>query len=212
MKIALFGAGGVIGSRILHEALERGHLVTAVVRDLLLFNVRHPELRVVQGDATNAESVAKAVEGHDAVVSSVGPGPNGDPAVVVQAAHALLDGCRQAGVKRLLVVGGAGSLMAGNGMQLMDTPMFPVEYMPIARAHRDALNIYRDEKKIEWTFLSPPTEIAPGPRTGTYRANGDSLIADAHGKSQITTEDFAVAVVDELERPKHKRQRFTVAY
>jgi putative NADH-flavin reductase len=97
-------------------------------------------------------------------------------------------------------------------MQLMDTPMFPVEYMPIARAHRDALNIYRDEKKIEWTFLSPPTEIAPGPRTGTYRANGDSLIADAHGKSQITTEDFAVAVVDELERPKHKRQRFTVAY
>ena len=150
---------------------------------------------------------------HDAVVSAFNykPGVN-PPSTIVEVTTPLLNGLKQAGVKRLLVVGGAGSLEVSPGVQLVDTPSFPEAYKPAALAQRDALKVYQQEKNIQWTYLSPAAEIAPGERTGSFRTGGDQLLTDASGKSFISMEDFAVAVIDELETPMHVRERFTVGY
>jgi hypothetical protein len=124
----------------------------------------------------------------------------------------LLNGMKQAHVKRLIIVGGAGSLEVSPGVQLVDTPNFPPDYRDAALAHREALRIYQKEKDIEWTYLSPAAEIAPGERTGNFRTGTNQLITDAQGKSFISMEDYAVAILDELENPKHIRERFTVGY
>ncbi len=202
MKIAIFGAGGTIGKRIAAEARSRGHTVTALGR---------------AARVTEAESVARAVAGHDAVVSAVGPGlgPSAQaPDVLSRAAHALLVGLKTAGVRRLVVVGGAGSLEVAPGRQLVDEPEFPAAWRPVALAHRDALIVYRAHRDpdVDWTYVSPPALIEPGARTGKYRIGGDQLLVDATGESRISAEDYAVAVVDELERPKNVRKRITVAY
>ncbi len=202
MKIALFGAGGTIGQRIATEARSRGHTVTGLGRD---------------ANVTDAESVARAVAGHDAVVSAVGPGfgPNAQPPdMLSKAARALLAGLKMAGVKRLVVVGGAGSLEVAPGKQLVDQPEFPAAWKPVALAHRDALDVYRAQRDpdIAWTYISPPAFIEPGVRTGKYRIGGDQLLVDARGESRISAEDFAVALVDELENAKNARKRITAAY
>ena len=217
MKVALFG-GGMIGQRVAREALARGHTVTAIVRDPARFNANFGDLTdkgltVAQGDARDAKSVAEAAAGHDAVVSAVGPSGGQPPAMLVETARALLAGLAEAGVRRLIVVNGAGSLEVAPGQQLLDTPQFPAAWQPVARAHRDALEAMRASgADLEWTALSPAALIAPGERTGAYRSGGDQLITDAQGESRISAEDYAVAVVDELETPRHPRQRFTVAY
>jgi putative NADH-flavin reductase len=216
VKIVLFGATGNVGARIAREARRRGHDVVGVVRDPSAVQAPAPGVSLVAGDATDAAGVAAVARGADAVVSAISPRPNprGLPAPsLVDAARALMAGLRQAGVKRLLVVGGAGSLEASPGKALVDSPSFPAAYKAEALGQRDALQLLRAEAgDLEWTYLSPAVEIGPGERTGRYRTTGDRLLADAQGKSTITFEDYAVALLDELERPKRVRQRFGVAY
>jgi putative NADH-flavin reductase len=216
MKLVIFGATGNVGRRIVAEAVDRGHEVVGVVRDPAA--VQSPDSRVVlaKGDATDAESIARLVRGADAVVSAISPRPNarGLPAPSLAAnARALIKGLRSAGVKRVLYVGGASSLEVAPGKALADTPDFPEIYREEAREGREALAVFRNEAKgLDWTYLSPAAEIAPGNRTGKYRTTGDKLLVDDKGKSYITFEDYAVAVLDELERPQHVAKRFGVAY
>ena len=216
MKIVLFGATGNIGQRVTAEALQRGHSVTGVVRDPEKVKSPDTRVRLVQGDATDAASVARISKGADAIVSAISPRPNprgrGAPSLAL-AAKALIRGARDAGVKRLLVVGGAGSLEVAPGKRLMDAPGFPDAYKAEAKEGADSLDVLRGEGRgIDWTFLSPAAEIGPGSRTGHYRTTGDEFLADTKGHSRISYEDYAVALVDELERPKHKGKRFGVAY
>src|SRR2546425_36209 len=170
MRIALFGAGGMIGRRILEEALRRPQEVTAVVRDPPRFSGPADRVAVVQGDVVDAASVAAAVRGHDAVISAVGPAHTADarPQMLVDAARALTAGLPRAGVRRLLVVGGAGGLEGPPRGQLVDTPEFPTAWRPVALAHRDALAVYRAAPPgLDWTYLSPAALIEPGKRIGT---------------------------------------------
>ncbi len=212
MKIALFGATGTLGARILAEALERGHTVTAIARNPAGVSLTHPRLSAQAGDALKADEVAKAVAGHDAVVSAIGPKlPGDDPLMLVEAARSLHEGLKEAGVKRLVVVGGAGSLEIAPGKLLMDTPEFPAAWRPLAAAAYEALKAYRAMSDLDWSYLSPAAFIEPGKRTGAYRTGGDQLVTDPAGKSYISAEDFAVALLDEIEQPKHLRARFTVA-
>jgi putative NADH-flavin reductase len=213
MKIGVFGAGGRIGSRIVDEALNRGHEVTAIVREPENYTKEALHLRVTKGNLFDSQDVETAVYDQDAVVSAFNykPGVN-PPSTIAEIATPLLNGLKQAGVKRLLVVGGAGSLEVSPGLQLVDAPNFPEAYKPSALAHREALKIYQKEKDIEWTYLSPSAEISPGERTGKFRTGKDQLLTDANGRSWISMEDYAVAVVDELENPMHIRERFTVGY
>jgi putative NADH-flavin reductase len=208
MKIALYGAGGMIGSRILREALSRGHAVTLVVRDRRKLVPPTGRVLVVEGDVLDPGSVAAAVKGQEAVLSAVGPTPE----IITGAARSLIEGLTRAGVRRLVVVGGAGSLEVAPGVLLLQTPDFPAEYAAVAKAHAVALTTFRQNATLEWTFLSPAAMIQPGARTGVFRLGGDQLLVDAAGESRISAEDFAVAFVDEVEKPAHIRRRFTVAY
>jgi putative NADH-flavin reductase len=216
MKIVLFGATGNIGQRIIAEALRRGHSVTGVVRDPAAVGSPDARVTLVQGDATDAESVAKVARGADAIVSAISPRPNarGLPAPSLSAAaKALLAGAKRAGVARVLAVGGAGSLEVAPGKRLMDAPGFPDAYKAEAKEGADSLDVYRKlGAGVDWTFLSPAAEIGPGERTGKYRTTGDQFLADAKGHSRISYEDYAVALLDELEQPKHAGARFGVAY
>lgn len=193
MKTVLYGATGTIGRRIAAELKARGH-----------------DVRTPQRDVLDPASVAEAATGADAVLSAYGPGISGRVGNVVEAARSLVDGARQAGIRRLIVVGGAGSLKAG-GRDLIDSPQFPAELRPIAQAHRDALAVYQ-ASGLEWTFYAPAALIAPGERTGKYRTGGGDLITDESGQSRISAEDYAAAFVDELETPRYVGKLATVAY
>jgi len=215
MKIVLFGATGHVGQRIVAEALRRGHEVVGVVRDPSRAQSPDPRVTLVQGDATDAASVATVVRGADAVVSSVSPRPGttGQAPTMVDTARALIAGLREAGGRRLVVVGGAGSLEVAPGVALVDTPDFPEAYKPESLDGRDALNVYRaDAQGLDWTFISPAIVIQPGERTGRYRTTSDQVLADESGNSIISYEDYAVALLDELENPRHVGARFGVAY
>ena len=216
MKLVLFGATGNVGRRIAAEALRRGHDVVGVVRDPSAVSSPDPRIELVQGDATNAERIAEIVRGSDAVVSAISPRPN--PRGLPQPrlpdnARALIAGLRKAGVRRVLYVGGGSTLEIAPGRQLLDEPNFPPEYKAEALEGREALGIWRTEAAgLDWTFLSPAIEIGPGERTGKYRTTDETMLFDANGKSFISFEDYAVAVLDELERPQHVGRRFGVAY
>jgi hypothetical protein len=208
MKVVLYGASGMIGSRILNELISRGHQVIAVVRDTS--KVRLPGVAVRAGDVLDAKSVAETAKGADAVISAYAPPANG-PEKVVDATRTLVAALRQAGVRRFLMVGGAGGLEVAPGHQLVDTAEFPEAVRPVAVAHRDALKVL-EGSDLDWTNLSPAALIQPGARTGKFRLGKDGLITDGKGESRISAEDYAVALVDELEKPEHVRQRFTLAY
>jgi putative NADH-flavin reductase len=213
MNIAIFGATGWIGGTVTREALHRGHEVTAVVRDPGRLELEHSRLAVVIGDATDTDVIATAVAGHQAVAASIGGSREGNHSVVPAAAQALLAGLSQAGVKRLVWVGGAGSLEVAPGVRLIDTPQFPDDWKAGASAQVEALEVFRTYTgSVEWTYLSPAARLEPGTRTGRYRTGGDQLLTDDEKQSRISVEDYAVAFIDELERPAHLRQRFTVAY
>ncbi|MGB6067891.1 MAG: NAD(P)-dependent oxidoreductase [Desulfomonilaceae bacterium] len=211
MKLIVFGATGKLGSRIVKEALERGHQVTAVVRDATRFQDSHERLTAAIGDVTDAASVAAVVTGHDAVISAVGPTRNSRPELVVDAARALIDGLTRAGIRRVVVGGGAGSLEVSPGVQLVDTPDFPKEWLDIALAHRDALDVIR-AADLDWTYISPAAFLQPGERTGKYRIGTDQLLTDEKGESRISMEDVAIAFLDEVEKPRFVRRRMTAAY
>jgi putative NADH-flavin reductase len=210
LKIALFGSTGRIGTRILNEALGRGHKVTAIVRDASQQTVKRPNLEYKTGDVLKPESVAIATKGSDAVISAYGPGA-GDANQIVTAAQALVEGVGTNHPMRLIVVGGAGSLEVSPGVQLVDTPDFPPAYKKLALAHRDALEIIR-KAPFDWTYVSPSAEIDEGSRTGHFRTGANQLLIDPGGQSRISMEDFAVAILDEVEKPKFSRARFTVGY
>ncbi|EOA06673.1 NADH-flavin reductase [Herbaspirillum frisingense GSF30] len=203
MKIALIGASGNVGSRIVDEALRRGHNLVAIARDAGKIAQR-TGVTVVAADVKDATSLASAIKGADVVVSS--------GRFTSFGAADLLPAVKAAGVKRLAIVGGAGSLEIAPGKALIDTPEFPEEYKPEAAGGRDFLNVLRGEQALEWTFLSPSALFIAGERTGQFRLGQDQLLVGADGKSWISYEDFAVALLDELEQPKHVRARFTVGY
>lgn len=208
MNVVLFGATGMIGSRVLKELVSRGHKVTAVVRDPSRVS-NEANVQTVKGDVLNPAEVAEAVKGSDAVISAYGPGQN--PRAIVDATRALIAGLKQAGVRRFIEVGGAGSLFVAPNLRLIDAPNFPAEYKEIAQTHADALEVLR-RADLDWTYFSPAALIQPGERTGKFRLDKDMLVADESGNSHISAEDYAIALVDELENPKHIRQRFTIGY
>ena len=213
MKIALFGATGNIGSRILDEALQRGHEVTAIVRDPSKLSVADPKLQIASGNITDANSYLSAVRGVDTVVVSVSPRGNTSGADLVTLANDLLAGLPAAGVKRLVWVGGAGTLEVAPGVRAVDTDSFPAEYKAEALALGDVLGVLRaSSADIDWTFISPPFAIAPGERTGQYRLGGDQPLFDAQGNSRISNEDYAVALLDRVEKNDAPRKRITVGY
>lgn len=213
MKIALIGATGFVGSALLKEALDRGHEVTAIVRHPEKLSP-HAKLRAQKGDVYNADEVARLVAGHHAVISAFNPGW-GNPDIYnlqVKGTQAIINGVKKAGITRLLFVGGAGSLEVKPGVQALDLPGFPAEYEQGALATREALNMLRKESTLDWSFLSPSADLAPGQRTGKFRLGTDQMLSDANGQSRISTQDYAIAMIDEVEKPTHIRKRFTVGY
>ena len=202
MKIALIGATGNVGSRILSELVRRGHAVTAIVRHPEKVPAR-PEVEARKGDVSDGKALSALLAGHEAVISSVRFTAS-DP-------RTLIESVRASGVDRYIVVGGAGSLEVAPGMKLIDSPDFPKEYKPEAAAGGAFLDLLRQERELNWTFVSPSALFVPGERTGKFRLGKDELISDEQG-SRVSFEDFAVALVDELEKPAHPRARFTVGY
>ncbi|MCX4783812.1 NAD(P)-dependent oxidoreductase [Streptomyces sp. NBC_01264] len=214
MNILLFGASGHIGSAIAGELLSRGHAVTGVTRTGEIAGNGHEGLKVIAGDATSADTVAELSAGYDAVASAVGPklGVDDDHKIIVGAANALIEGLTRSGVRRVVVLGGAGSLEVSPGVKVIDNPNFPAMWKQNALAQSEALALYRQAGSLDWTFISPAAQIEPGERTGTYRVGGEQLLVDAEGKSQISIADYAVAFADELERGDAIQARITVAY
>lgn len=214
MKLAIIGASGFVGSALLDEALQRGHVVTAIVRNPEKITITNPSLTVQQGDVSDANAVAQLVAGHDAVLSAYNAGWT-NPTFYddyLKASEAVEKGTQQAGVKRLLVVGGAGSLEVSPGVQLVDTPQFPAEWKTGATAARDYLNILRQNTILDWTFVSPAINLAPGERTGTFRLGTDQPVFNEKGESAISVTDLAVAILNEIEQPQFSQKRFTVGY
>lgn len=209
MKVVLYGATGRAGSRILNELLSRGHQVTAAVRDPQ--NTSLPAgVQVIQGDLSDSEKIAQTIRGTDAVISAYGPPPD-QVSLLLDTTKTLLQGLEKAGNPRFLMVGGAASLEVAPGVQLLDSGHLPEEWRPIATAHRDALQLLR-ASNANWTYLSPAGFFEPGERTGKFRLGKNELIANEKGDSRISMEDYAIALVDELEKPQHLRQRFSVGY
>ncbi|HBW18395.1 MAG: NAD(P)-dependent oxidoreductase [Streptosporangiaceae bacterium] len=213
MNVLLFGASGAIGCAIAGELVRRGHAVTGVTRTGTPLDDLPVE--VIIGDAADPDSVARLAAGRDAVVSAVGP--RRDPAEdaeqsLLGAARGLVAGLRRAGVRRLVVVGGAGSLEVSPGERLVDTPGFPRAWRPAALAHADALDVFAAADDLDWTYISPAAQIGPGERTGKFRVGGDQLLRDEAGHSLIAIPDFAIAVADAIESGGPARQRISVAY
>lgn len=202
MKVTVLGASGRAGSQITQELADRGHQVLAVARNPDAI-ARLADVTPVAGDASDPAALARLIHGSDAVVSALH---------FDVLAETLLSAIKQAGIERLLITGGAGSLEVSPGVQLIDTPDFPEEAKPYVRGGIAFLKTLRDEKAVDWTFFSPAADIFEGPKLGHYRLGGDQLVTDEAGDSKISFADYAIAMVDELEQRKHSRSRFTAAY
>ncbi|WP_300630346.1 NAD(P)-dependent oxidoreductase [Pseudomonas sp.] len=202
-KIAIIGATGRAGSQLLEEALRRGHTVTAIARHTDKLAVR-PGVTAKQVDALDAEALQQAVSGSDVVISAAH--------FATLPASAVIGPVKKAGVKRLLVVGGAGSLLLPDGSRVIDSPGFPAEYKTEAGAGAEFLEALREEQQLDWTFLSPSALFDGTERTGQFRLGQDDLLVSHDGKSSISFADFAIAMIDEVETPQHSRKRFTVGY
>ena len=216
MKVALIGATGFVGKAILNELLLKGHHVTAIARNTDKV-AKLENVKTVSANVLDEEEISDAVKGSDAVVSAYNAGwtnPNLYTEFIA-GSKAIQAAVKRAEIKRLVIVGGAGSLFIGPGQQIVDTEEFPKEWKPGALAARDYLNILKEENELDWTFLSPAVEMhqgTSGTRKGTYRTGLENPVFDKEKRSVISVEDVAVAIVDELEVPHHIRQRFTVAY
>lgn len=216
MSIVVFGASGNIGSNIRKEALLRGHRVTAVTLTSDLEPVEQQTL--IKADIANSDDVAKIASGHDAVISAYSPGLRKysaeDAAELIRKAHAaLLSGVKASGVRRVIIVGGVGSLEASPGVDVVDSDFYPAEHKAHTLRNREILrSLKRGEHDLDWTYVSPPLSIAAGERTGTFRLGKDRLLRDEAGLSRISEADFAIAILDELDRRQFIGRRFTVAY
>lgn len=210
MKIAIIGATGTIGQRLVQEGLRRKYEITAATRDSSKIDKNTERLQGISLNVLDPISVEAVVSGHDVVINAFGP-QFGNEGELTEAASAVVEGMKRAGVQRLLVVGGAGSLEVEPGVRLMDTPDFPAEIRPLAQAHVDAYEIY-SQSDLDWTYVSPASWIEPGKRTGNFRIGTNRLITDDDGASRISVEDYAAALFDEVEDPLFTRTRFTVAY
>ncbi|QHF40953.1 hypothetical protein PS893_01449 [Pseudomonas fluorescens] len=202
-KIAIIGATGRAGSQLLEEALRRGHSVTAIARDTSKIDAREGVVSKAV-DALDAPALQAAIAGHDVVISAAH--------FATLPASAVVGPVKKAGVKRLLVVGGAGSLLLPDGVRVIDSEGFPEAYKAEASAGAEFLANLREERDLDWTFLSPSAEFVEGERTGKFRIGQDDLLVSSEGRSWITFADYAIAMLDEVEAPKHSRQRFTVGY
>ncbi len=219
MKLALIGASGFVGAKILEEALNRGHQVTAVVRkpDAL---PSHANLTAKAVDVLDVDGLAAAVAGHDVVISGFNPGrgaAGGDEITHQHVAghRAIIDAVKRSGVRRFLAVGGAASLKTKDGSEFLDSPEFPKEFEAFKGGIRGTRALYymlKDEPDLDWVFLAPSVFLTPGERTGKFRTGKDHILYDADGKSSVSLEDYAMAMVDEMEQPAHHRERFTVGY
>lgn len=214
-NVVLIGASGFVGTAILNELLNRGHKVTAIVRDAKKMNASNPNLTIVEADVTDTDALKEASKGKDAVISAYNPGWK-NPHIYEDALKnypLIVESAKQAGVKRLLIVGGAGTLFYAPGKMVMDADDVPAQLLPgIKSLGEFYLNTLRKEKDIDWIFLSPAANMTPGKRTAKFRIGKDDLVVDANGDSNISVEDFAVAMVDELEQEKHHKERFTIGY
>jgi len=211
MKIALIGITGKIGQHIAQEAHRRGHQITGIARRDVQLEGELASTPIVVADITDASALAQAIRGHDVLVSAFGPAPDAIGSLQT-VTTALVAAARTAGIKRVLVVGGAGSLEVAPGLQLVDTPTFPDMYKPYALAHRDALGLLRHADDLAWTFYAPAAEIGPGERKGAVRVGARTLIADSEGHSRISYPDYADAFVDEIENGAYIREIATAAY
>ena len=216
--IILIGASGFVGSAILEEALNRVHKVTALVRNPEKIQVKNENLTVLAVDATDVEALSKVVAGKDAVISAYNPGW-GNPRLyeeLLENYPKIIEGVKKAGVQRLLVVGGAGVLYVQPGMRLMDSGTLPAELMPAVRGEGELfLNVLSKDNDIDWVYFAPPANLGnmgKGIRTGKYRLGTDTLLVDEKGDSFISVEDYAVAMIDELEQEAHHKALFTAAY
>ena len=207
MKIAIIGATGFVGSGILAEALNRGHDVTAIVPnpDKL---PDHDNLTPVKGDVAQRAQLASSIAGHDVVVSAFNPGKDEDGT----GTRSIIEAVKKSQVNRLVAVGGAGTLEIAPGKRLIDEPNFPAEWKDGALKTAAFLDQLRGENDLNWTFISPAAMLAPGERTGKYRVGGDQLMTGFDGESRISIQDYAVALLDEVESAKHPRARISVAY
>ena len=209
MNVVLFGATGKSGSRILRQLSERGHEVTAVARDISKLNGE--AAKVAQDDLENVQRTAEIIRGADAVISAYAP-PADDTDALISVTERQLQALRLAGVKRLLVVGGAGGLEVAPGVSLIDSGHLPEAWLPIATSHVKALGVLQQSEDVDWTYVAPAAYFEPGTRTGRFRTGSNELISSATGESRISMEDYAIAMVDELERGAHPRQRISVGY
>lgn len=213
MKITVLGAAGNVGRRVVAEALDRGHEVSAVVRNSADIAELPPAAKTQTGDATDAADVAKLTAGQDVVVNATRP-PAGDSDKIFEFTKSLMDGVAANDV-RLIVVGGAATLKVpgtGGRTVMEDASYLPASARHIGKASADQFEACRLEQRVNWAYVSPPASLAPGERTGHYRLGSDELVVDADGKSRISIEDLAVALIDEAETPRHRQQRFTVGY
>ncbi len=212
MNLTIIGASGFLGTAITSEALERGHHVTALVTRPERVAARE-RLIALTADVMDVAQLTARLAGADAVVSAFSGHAQADVLdYFVAGTRNVITAAKEARAPRLLMVGGAGSLEVAPGVQLIDTPQFPAEYKATAEGARQALALLRKETALNWTMLSPSAVIAPGERTGVYRTGQDQLLSAPDGSSRISVQDFAKALIDELEQPAHLRQRFTVGY
>lgn len=209
MRIVLYGATGRAGSRILRELLNRGHRVRAVTRETGALEAKE-DLEISVDDLSDVSRTTEIIRGVDAVISAYAPPPD-DTDRLVAVTELLAEAVSRSGVPRLLVVGGAGSLEVAPGVTLMESGYLPSEWMSIAQSHSKALEILKSSK-VNWTSLCPAAYFDPGERTGRFRLGEDNLIANDKGESRISMEDYAIAMVDEIEQPLHQRSRFSVGY
>lgn len=214
-KVVLIGATGFVGSAILHELVARGHEVTAIVRNPERVE-KHANVITVWGDVADVDAIAKIAKGKDAIISAYNPGWNNPDIakLITENYPKILKAARESGVKRLLIVGGAGTLFCAPGLRVVDSGAILDEIMGGVRPLGDFyLNTLTKEDAVDWVFFSPAgTFDAEGKRTGKFRLGKDDLIVDAEGNSHISVQDYAMAMVDELERAQHHHERFTIGY
>lgn len=215
MKIAIIGATGFVGSNLVKEAFDRGLEVTAIARNTE--KITNEKVNKVSVDVNNVSQLSEVLKGQDAVISAFNAGWT-NPNIYedfLAGSKSIQKAVKDSGVKRMIVVGGAGSLYADEQHQLVDSPDFPAEIKPGATAARDYLNILKEEKDLDWAFFSPAIEMHPGVtegRTGKYRLGKDHPVFDENQVSKLSSQDLAVVLIDEVEKPKHHQERFTAAY